>query len=560
MKRLRAPAALLLTALAAAAPGPRPAAGQDAPPKDAGLGLDDEPAKPLTPEEQKAALELFAKAKALAAKGWEGAVAAKKLFEEFQDRYPGADEDLLREADDRSGPNFLAGIEAQHQSGPSARRIDFELMGDGYTKEIFRRFKGDALTHMKAFWAEPLYGEYQNYINVWRFDLVSYQDGVDDVSMEERGVPPPTDPKDLKRWKKREAKVKRYSTALDCKAAGGGGQVMASPEQVMRWRRYFADSDGLTIAFANKGQLGMGGGGIATTGKNVALVHEVGHAFVGLLDEYTNNPSRPQGRIFAANAISTDNEDPKVPPPLDEIPWKHWLLFKPKPSDVGIHLGGATYTLGVFRPAPGCAMNAGGGAAMCTVCREAGVLRIYSYVSPIDESGPAVDTVRLVEGETKEFFVQPMQPRSRALPVDWTLQILATSPPAAGTDPAPPSDPVSFGQDERARGMWSGEGDRASERRANPLPEGKPKGAPLKAAVQRLPKGAHRSTVKLEKLPPGVYRLTARVFDDTKVGGSAVPWVIKDPDRLREEWRAWTVEVVPAGPVSVPVPTPAPPK
>ena len=371
---------------------------------------------------------------------------------------------------------------------------------------------------------------------------------------------PPDDPRKRRSYEKKIKKLKKYSTALDCQAAGPARQVWANPEQVMRWRRYLKESDGLTIAFAKKGELGMGGGGIATTGKKVAVVHEFGHAFVNLLDEYVNNPGRPGGRIFAANAVSTDSEDPKVPPPMEEIPWKHWLLYKPRPADVGVHLGGATYSLGVFRPAPGCAMNSGGASPMCTVCREAGVLRIYSYLSPLDESGPLADTVSLVAGETREFFVVPMQPKTHSLQTDWTLQIIATTPAAAGADPAPPSEGESYGQDDRAGGMWKGDGVRAAERRANPLPEGNPRGAPLKPVVTRLPgpSGAYRSTVRLEKLPPGVYRLTARVLDDTKVGKSPVPWVIKDPDRLREEWRVWTVHVAAAGPASSPVPTPAP--
>jgi hypothetical protein len=557
MTRLRPPVLVLLAALAAA-PGPRPAAAQDLPEKGKGGGLDGEAAKPLTPEEQKAAMALFAKAKALVEKGQ--GIQAAPLFEKFIDDYPGAEEDLLREADDRSGDNMLAGIVLQHEAGPSARRLDFELMADGYTKELYRRFEGEALSHMKQFWAEPLYAEYANYINIWRFDLISFQEGVDDVSMEDKGIPPPTDPKKLKRWEKAKKRLKQYSTALNCKAAGPGGQVMADSEQVLRWRRYLKESDGQTIAFARRGSLGMGGGGIATTGRNVALVHEVGHAFIGLLDEYTNNPGRPSGRVFAPNAVSTSSEDPKEPPPLDEIPWKHWLLYKPKPGDVGIHLGGATYVLGVFRPAPGCAMNSGGSSPLCTVCREAGVLRIYSYVNPIDESGPNFDSVRLAAGESKEFFVQPMQPKSHSLTTDWTLQILATSPTGITDEPSAPSGGESYVRDERAEGMWTVDGERGAARRANPLPEGKPKGAPQKALVKRLPGGAYRSTVLVEKLPPGVYRLTARVFDDTKVGGGKAPWVIKDPDRLREEWRSWTIEVLPAAAAPGPAPAPDTPK
>ena len=312
---------------------------------------------------------------------------------------------------------------------------------------------------------EPLYREYEDYFNVWRFDLVSAQNGVDDLSMEERGIPPPDDPKKLKRWKKQQARIKQYSTALDCKAAGPQNQVWANPEQVLRWRSYLKHSDGLTIAFANKGALGMGGGGIATTGKKVAVVHEFGHAFVLLLDEYVNNPNRPGYRIYAPNAISTNDPDPRKEPPLEEIPWKHWLAPKYKGAGIGVLLGGATYATGVFRPSGSCAMNTGGG-SYCWVCRETGVLRIYSYLGPIDESGPAMDRIRLAAGETKEFFVQPMQPKTHALQVDWTLQILATAVDPAAGDPAPPEDTTSVAQDDRAGGMWKREGDRAAARRA----------------------------------------------------------------------------------------------
>ena len=546
-------ASALLAALLAAAPGP-PAAAQDAPPKDA-PELDDEPPKPLTPEEQKAAQALFAEAKALSRKGWQYGMAASKKYEEFMDKYPGADEEMLREADDRSGPNCLIGIELQHDGGPPERRIDVELMGDGYTKELFKKFKGHAFDQMKAFWADPLFGEYADYFNIWRFDLVSAEEGVDQMTPEERGAPPPPDPKPGKpKKKKKQRGPKKYSTALNCMEMGGGGQVYADREQVMRWRRYLECSDGLTIAFAKKGRLGMGGGGIATTGPMVAVVHEFGHAWAGLLDEYQGNPDRPTGRVVAPNAISTENPDPREPPPLDEIPWKHWMMLKPRPTDVGVELGGATYSTGVFRPAKTCAMNSAGSAFLCTVCREQGVLRIYSYVSPVDEAGPIHERVEVLQGEAREFFVQPMAPKSHRIQVDWTLQVIGTSP-----DQAPPVEAPSEGSyvaDERAAAMWQGEGPRAATRRDSPLPEGNPKGAPLKPTLKKAG-AAFRSSVTLDNKHPGVYRLTARVFDDTKIGGGPHPWVIKDPDRLREEWKTWTIVV--AAPAAAAPPAPPSP-
>ncbi len=545
---------LLAAAAVALAAGPGPASAQDAPKPGSPFGEGgDEPPRPLTPEEEVAARKLFAEGKALLDRDVYQQGRAK--FREFLKKYPGADEDMLREAEDRGGDNCLVGIEKQHDAGPPERRIDVELMGDGYIQKEFKKFAPDALSQMLEFWRDPLYDEYESYINVWRFDLISKEEGVDEISPEEKGAPvPPPDPR--KRPKPKKAKeYRKYSTALNCVAAGPQNQVMADPDQVYRWRRYLKESDGLTIAFAKKGALGMGGGGIATTGKKVAVVHEFGHAFINLLDEYQGNPQRPGGKVFAANAISTDDPDPRKPPPLEEIPWKHWLIAKN--PEVGVHLGGATYSTGVFRPAPGCAMNSGGGGNYCWVCREAGVLMIYSYVSPIDEVGPVQDRVTVAVGETREFSVLPMAPKRHPLKVEWFLQRTATGPLPPADPAVTPEDGTSFVRDDRAAQMWRMDGDRAAARRENPLPDGPPPGSPVKAVLKKVPGGGVRSTVSLSKLDPGGWRLTAKVFDDTKVPKFSFPWVLKDPDRLREEWRSWDIEV--PMPAAAPPPSPSGP-
>ncbi|MHC4923499.1 MAG: M64 family metallopeptidase [Planctomycetota bacterium] len=533
---------VLLVALSTPATAP----AQNAPDDDTGL-LDDEAPPPLTEKETRESLKLFSEAKALLAKNRFDS--ARKKFLQFIKRYPGADPDLIEEAEDRSGENRLEGIEIQWQGGPPERRIDFELMGDGYIAAKRKSFRKDAKNQMKEFWAESLYGEYRNYINIWRFDLISAHDGVDELTSTERGfVPENETEKQRKRREKRDKKKKKYSTALDCKAAGPANQVWANPQQVMRWRKYFEHSDALTIAFAKKGQLGMGGGGIATTGKRVAVVHEVGHAFIGLLDEYSGNPNPPRHRIYAANAVSGDPDNPRDPPPVDEVPWKHWLSPGGKGirgTDIGIFLGGATFSAGVFKPASGCAMNSGGNSRMCWVCREAGVLKIYEYVNPIDLSGPLQQEITMLEGEEREFFVQPMAPLTHDLKVEWYLQIVDDP----STLPAPPSEDGGYGTSVRDPGMrrWMRGGARARDRRADPLPEGVPAGAKLKQTRKKIKmkqKGQFfRSMPVLPGLPAGTYRLTARVWDDAKVPRYAQPWVIKDRDRLLEEWKTWILRV-----------------
>jgi hypothetical protein len=205
---------------------------------------------------------------------------------------------------------------------------------------------------------------------------------------------------------------------------------------VFQWRKYLAESDGLTICFAKKGSLGMGGMGIATTGRRVAVVHEFGHAFVGLLDEYANNPGAPPGRVAARNAIS--GPGPKEPPDPTHVPWRHWL--EAKNPEVGVFLGGATYQLGVWRPATSCAMNSGGGSRMCWVCREAGVQKLYEYVNPIDEASPAATSLVVAHGEPVELSVVPLRPKRPALRCAVHRAREAPQRDARGRQPGGPDD------------------------------------------------------------------------------------------------------------------------
>ena len=380
---------------------------------------------------------------------------------------------------------------------------------------------------------------------MWRFDLASKEEGVDEVARPGADAPDP-------RKKRKKRPLKEYTTALECQAAGPQNQVWADPDMVFQWRRYLKVSDGLSICFAKKGELGMGGMGIATTGRRVAVVHEFGHAFIGLLDEYANNPNMPPGHIAARNAISGNG--PKDPPDPDKIPWKHWL--DAKNPEVGVFLGGATYQQGVFRPATSCAMNSGGGSPLCWVCREAGILRIYEYVSPIDEAVPAEAKVVLPSGERREFSVVPMAPRSHRLETDWFLEkrkartvTKGDDEPEGGAAPEPPAPEPAPGADDPARRIalnpdgWSRGPVRGLARHAAPWPPGPPRGDPLEAHEKKGAGMAYRSSVVLEKLPAGSYRLTARVRDDTRLPQAKFPWVLRDPDKILEERHVWDVEV-----------------
>ncbi len=331
---------------------------------------------------------------------------------------------------------------------------------------------------------------------------------------------------------------------------------MANPRRVWHYLSYLDVNDALAIVFAKKGELGMGGMGIATTGPKGVVVHEFGHAFGGLLDEYANNPGEPFGVVESANT-TTNRQNP---------PWKHFL--EAQVPGVGVYEGAATYKQGVWRPAPSCAMNTGG-SRYCPVCREATVLTIYTYVSPIDVVRPEEEEVVRGDGGWPAFGVLPMQPKTHRLEVEFYLGPAPQETTEEPDDAGATTEEEAFADEmltDDERRIW----ERIRRRRES---EGKtvalPTFLPVKRGMVRrtigtakeaLPPGKRLRTRRrkergvgsfvepiLPRLDAGRYRLTCVVRDPARPKGARHPWVLKDDRGLLEDRHAWIL-VVPAPP------------
>ena len=531
MRVIRYPFALGLLAVVLGVS--RPSSGQEGP-----GGADPDPARPEKPvlasdastAEFKKALDLQKQKK------W---AAAKKALESFLVKWP--DSVHKDEAEERSDDNAYLGTEVLHRSGPSERRIDVAVMGDGFTIDAPDQALEEkwAKLCLDVLWSEASYGEYRDYFNYYFVRLASLEEGVDPaLSPEEKKK---IEEKNKTRTRKRKTE---YSTALDCKAAGPQGQVMADRRLVYHWLKVGArevpgaDDDGLVIAFARFGILGMGGGGVANVGRpdRSVTVHEFGHAFGGLLDEYAVNPTKPPYEVRAANASMTN--DPA------KVPWAHFL--EKKVPGVGVFEGGATFKQGVWKPARSCAMNSAGNMNYCPVCREAVILRIYNHCSPIDAAGPVAERVTVRAGQTADLFVVPMRPEKHDVEVQWWIERLKDAPPEV--EVAPKTTGGDDGDDRRGRfeemmrdrgfGRFTGGKRGREDRKAYDAP---PPGAPFSNAsvVKRVAgKDETRHVLMAGRLEPGWHRITAEVRDPT-------PWVLKDSKHLLEERRSWFVNVLP---------------
>jgi hypothetical protein len=457
---------------------------------------------------------------------------AQHAFQDLLKKYPNSvhKEDI----EYRGGENCYLGCIKTWEGGPPARRIDVAMMGDGYTVDLKDQEEEEknARKFIDMLCTEAAYLEYKPYFNYYYVRLVSKDKRVDPVYTDA----------ELAKLEKKHKKPVDYSTALDCKAAGPQHQVLADRDLVYQWLNYankevpgVAD-DGLVFAFARFGQLGMGGGGIANVGPPEASVdvHEFGHAFCELLDEYAIQPGPPGFPLRAFNATS----DPK------DVPWQHFLDKKVK--GVGVFEGGATYKTGVWRPAQGCAMNSAGNAGgYCPVCREQCVLHIYRYVSPIDLVSPNPQSeMKVVQDDGAQITVTPMQPMTHDLLCQWYVD-----GPMEGSAPGPqkPKDDATHDAPNGGDSPGYTNGLRGFHRDGD-LYAYPPLGnlSQLGQVVKRKEKEGTKFVFPASKLPPGRWQVNCRVWDNAEWPAlKNGPAVLKDPQRLLEERVSFIVTVAP---------------
>lgn len=414
---------------------------------------------------------------------------AVRLYERIAEKYPATK--VADVALRRSQPSAFLGKRLLVSSGPSENRADIVIMSEAFDLGGLNSFDDIAGDVPSVFERDSVFGEYYSYLNLIRADVVSEEDNIDAFGRE-------------------------YKTALGGAMSGGEqGQVTVDRVAVHRiLEDELPEADGFAIALVRTGTLGTGGGGVAAVAAREfpTLIHEFGHAFANLGDEYSTHTGLRGGPARRANVSDTEDEN--------LVPWAHFLQAKVR--GVGVYEGADGKVRGAWKPtSAGCIM--GEGEFFCPVCREAIVLRLYEFVDPIDgvRPEPTEEPLRVRrDGEPLTFEVQAMRPATHRLEVSfWLFDVRA----------APPAEPYDPGAADR--------GDRRGRGRLAPI-ERKPD-----QSNHNAKDGRYAFTVNAEFLPQGEYVLFARAEDTTRMRGDKVPWVLKDDDDLLKSERVWRLLV-----------------
>ena len=286
------------------------------------------------------------------------------------------------------------------QNGPSSNRIDIIIAGDGYTaSEITTTFHSHAgALSSYMFSGETLtqpFGRYQQFFNVHTVDIVSNESGADDPGL---GI--------------------YKDTALDASYYFDGVterllyvNTTAADAAISNALSDTGITQDMSYVTVNSDKYGGGGGTYAVYagGNAFALdvaLHEVGHSFANLADEYGGFPGPyTGGEPWEAN-VTTDPSGSK---------WSQWIGYEQEGiGTIGVYEGGQYYDSGMYRPSESSKMR-DLNQPFDAVSREQFVLNFYAFVRPLD----SYSTVSASDARMTSLSASPVD--SSVIQMQWSV-------------------------------------------------------------------------------------------------------------------------------------------
>lgn len=258
-----------------------------------------------------------------------------------------------------------------HGSGDPSGSVDLAFIAEGYRADEMEKFRNDVKRLTDVLIAEPPFNDYKDKINIWAVEAVSEDTGTD-VPGERIYV------NTVLNSSFYTFGTDRYLTTTDIKAVNDYASVVPHDN---------------IIVLINSER--YGGGGVynyysgTTAGHKlspVVFIHEFGHGFAGLADEYYTSD-------VAYNdfyPLKTEPWEPNITTLISfESKWKN-LISKdtpmPTPTEekykntVGLYEGAGYSAKGIYRAETDCRMKSNGPRGYCTVCREAVRKMIEFYI------------------------------------------------------------------------------------------------------------------------------------------------------------------------------------
>lgn len=278
------------------------------------------------------------------------------------------------------------------QNGTNDKRINIAVLGDGFTTAQLSTFVTSAQNTVNYLFTKSPYTEYKNYFNAYAIKVVSPESGVkhpgtaSDVT---EPVFPVSNPNNY------------FNSTFD---NGVHRCYYGNTTKVTQVLAANLPDFDVAYVLGNSPEYGGCGGTYAfaslNSSSNEIVVHELGHSFGKLADEYWFS-----GSGESANKTQTSNPA--------TIKWKNWIGL----NGVGVYAHAESPSW--YRPHQSCEMRYLN-QQFCSVCKEAIIEKIHALVSPVDSYTPAnSSTVNANSNVT--FSVTEILPIPNTLVNSWTL-------------------------------------------------------------------------------------------------------------------------------------------
>jgi hypothetical protein len=291
-------------------------------------------------------------------------------------------------------------------NGNRPNRIILAYLADGYQASEQTTFNTNATTLNNGLFGQSPFNVYKNFFNCYSINVPSTQSGaVHPATASDEGSSggqPAANPTNYFGSTFDYGSIHRLVVPVNGAALNS---VLALN---------VADYDQAFIV-VNSAYYGGSGGTFATSTTHPSAIevaiHEIGHSFAGLADEYW------AGDIYAAEKPNmTQNTNPLT------VKWKNWYGL----NSIGIFPYGASGNPSVwFRPHQNCKMQFLG-VPFCSVCSERIVDRIHQLVNMADAFTPTTTSFTLTNTSPVSLGVTALQNTPSTITTNWYLNGSAT--------------------------------------------------------------------------------------------------------------------------------------
>jgi hypothetical protein len=254
------------------------------------------------------------------------------------------------------------GISRINDAGDPHQCVDIAFIAEGYTADEMIKFREDVKKMADVLFAEPPFTDFRNKINIWAVEAISEESGTD-IPGDNIYV------NTVLNSSFYTFDIDRYLTTTDIKSVND-----------------YAASVPHDNIFVLINSTKYGGGGVynyysgASSGNAlspIVFIHEFGHGFVGLADEYYSS-SVAYEEFYPLNV---EPWEPNITTMVDfNSKWKQLIgnnIPVPTPDEgkyknsIGLFEGGGYSAKGIFRSESECRMKSNSPKGFCTVCKNA---------------------------------------------------------------------------------------------------------------------------------------------------------------------------------------------